>query len=70
MAFNFWSICFAAVIAVILVTFFIKETLPVERRQPFHLATTLRQFVTLFRAKRVFFYILASGFLLQECSLF
>lgn len=58
----FWSISFAAVIAVILVTLFIKETLPVERRQPFHLATTLRQFVTLFRAKRVFFYILASGF--------
>ncbi len=58
----FWSISIAAVIAVVLVAFFIKETLPVEKRQTFHVATTLRQFVTLFRAKRVFYYILASGF--------
>lgn len=58
----FWSISIAAVIAVVLVSFFIRETLPVEKRQPFHLGTTLRQFATLFRAKQVLFYILASSF--------
>lgn len=58
----FWSISIAAVIAVVLVSLFIRETLPVEKRQPFHLGTTLRQFATLFRAKQVLFYILASSF--------
>lgn len=62
MACHFWSISIAAVIAVILVSLFIRETLPVEKRQPFHLGNTLRQFATLFRAKQVLFYILASSF--------
>ncbi|MDR2242344.1 MAG: Bcr/CflA family multidrug efflux MFS transporter [Providencia alcalifaciens] len=58
----FWSIAIAAVIAVVLVSLFIRETLPVERRQKFHIGTTLRQFATLFRARQVLFYILASSF--------
>ncbi|ELX8379727.1 Bcr/CflA family multidrug efflux MFS transporter [Providencia vermicola] len=58
----FWSIAIAAVLAVILVSLFIRETLPVEKRQPFHLGNTLKQFATLFRAKQVLFYILASSF--------
>ncbi|PLN13934.1 Bcr/CflA family drug resistance efflux transporter, partial [Klebsiella pneumoniae] len=41
---------------------FIRETLPAERRQPFHLRTTLGNFATLFRHKRVLSYMLASGF--------
>lgn len=58
----FWSIAIAAVIAVVLVSLFIRETLPVERRQKFHIGATLRQFATLFRARQVLFYILASSF--------
>jgi DHA1 family bicyclomycin/chloramphenicol resistance-like MFS transporter len=42
--------------------FFISETLPVERRQKFSLRTTLGNFATLFRHKRVLSYMLASGF--------
>lgn len=41
---------------------FIRETLPAERRQPFHLRTTMGNFATLFRHKRVLSYMLASGF--------
>ena len=41
---------------------FIRETLPAERRQPFHLRTTLGNFATLFRHKRVLSYMLARGF--------
>ncbi|MTC59300.1 Bcr/CflA family multidrug efflux MFS transporter [Providencia rustigianii] len=58
----FWSIAIAAVIAVVLVSCFIRETLPAEKRQTFHIGTTLRQFATLFRARQVLFYILASSF--------
>lgn len=58
----FWSIALAVVIAVVLVSLFIRETLPVEKRQKFHIGTTLRQFATLFRARQVLFYILASSF--------
>jgi hypothetical protein len=48
---------------------FIRETLPAERRQPFHLRTTLGNFATLFRHKRVLSYMLASGFSFAGCSL-
>ncbi len=41
---------------------FIDETLPVERRQKFHVRTTLGNFASLFRHKRVLSYMLASGF--------
>nr|WP_269749522.1 Bcr/CflA family multidrug efflux MFS transporter [Xenorhabdus lircayensis] len=58
----FWSIAIAAVIAVALVAFFIKETLPKEKRHRFNLSTTLKQFVMLFRQRQVLCYILASGF--------
>ncbi|MCC8373479.1 MULTISPECIES: Bcr/CflA family multidrug efflux MFS transporter [Photorhabdus] len=58
----FWSIAVASVIAVFLVAFFIRETLPKEKRQKFHLRTTVSQFIMLFRQRRVFCYMLASGF--------
>ncbi|MEQ4776686.1 Bcr/CflA family multidrug efflux MFS transporter [Providencia huaxiensis] len=58
----FWSIAIAAVIAVVLVSCFVRETLPVAKRQKFHIGTTLRQLATLFRARQVLFYILASSF--------
>ncbi|PHM63674.1 Bcr/CflA family multidrug efflux MFS transporter [Xenorhabdus ishibashii] len=58
----FWSIALVAVITVALVVFFIEETLPKEKRQKFHLKTTVRQFVMLFRQRQVLCYILASGF--------
>ena len=58
----FWTIMIAALIAALLVLFFIRETLPKDRRQPFRLRIMLGQFVTLFRQKRVLCYMVASGF--------
>ncbi|OBU07709.1 Bcr/CflA family multidrug efflux MFS transporter [Morganella psychrotolerans] len=58
----FWTIMVAALIAAILVLFFIRETLPKERRQPFRMRTMLGQFVVLFRQKQVLCYMVASGF--------
>lgn len=58
----FWAISLAAVVTTVLVVTQIRETLPVEKRQKFNLRTTLRNFLSLFRHKRVFSYMLASGF--------
>ncbi|PHM45992.1 bicyclomycin/multidrug efflux system [Xenorhabdus mauleonii] len=58
----FWSIAIVSVIALALVAIFIRETLPKEKRQKFHLRTTMKQFVMLFRQRQVLCYILASGF--------
>ncbi len=58
----FWAISLAAVVTTVLVVTQIKETLPRDRRQKFHLRTTLGNFLSLFRHKRVFSYMLASGF--------
>ncbi|CDH19097.1 bicyclomycin/multidrug transport protein (MFS family) [Xenorhabdus bovienii str. kraussei Quebec] len=58
----FWSISIAGVITAFLVAFFIRETLPKERRQRFNLKTIFNQFAMLFRQRQVLFYILASGF--------
>ncbi|MDU6412341.1 MAG: Bcr/CflA family multidrug efflux MFS transporter [Yersiniaceae bacterium] len=58
----FWSMAGAALVAAVLVMLFIRETLPKERRQKFHLRTTVGNFASLFRHKRVFSYMLASGF--------
>ena len=58
----FWILAIAALLASLMIFFFISETLPVERRQPFHIRTTIGNFATLFRHKRVLSYMLASGF--------
>ena len=58
----FWILAIAALLASLMIFFFIKETLPVERRQKFRVRTTLGNFATLFRHKRVLSYMLASGF--------
>jgi len=58
----FWILAIAALLASLMIFFFISETLPVERRQPFRMRTTLGNFATLFRHKRVLSYMLASGF--------
>ncbi|BAE74844.1 bicyclomycin resistance protein [Sodalis glossinidius str. 'morsitans'] len=58
----FWTIGLAALVATGLVLVFIRETLPRERRQKFRLSTTIGNFGSLFRHKRVFSYMLASGF--------
>ncbi|MDX7985737.1 Bcr/CflA family multidrug efflux MFS transporter [Xenorhabdus sp. 12] len=58
----FWSIAIVSVIAFALVALCIRETLPKEKRQKFHLQTTMKQFVMLFRQRQVLCYILASGF--------
>jgi DHA1 family bicyclomycin/chloramphenicol resistance-like MFS transporter len=58
----FWILAIAALLASLMIFFFISETLPVERRQPFRIRTTLGNFATLFRHKRVLSYMLASGF--------
>lgn len=58
----FWILALVALLASLMIGLFIRETLPADRRQPFHLRTTLGNFATLFRHKRVLSYMLASGF--------
>ena len=58
----FWSIAIAAIIAAALIALYIPETLPKQHRQRFSLRVTFSQFISLFRARRVLCYILASGF--------
>ncbi|MEG6059879.1 Bcr/CflA family multidrug efflux MFS transporter [Enterobacter roggenkampii] len=58
----FWILALAALLASAMIFFFIDETLPVERRQKFHIRTTISNFASLFRHKRVLSYMLASGF--------
>lgn len=58
----FWILALAALLASAMIFFFIDETLPVDRRQKFHIRTTIGNFVSLFRHKRVLSYMLASGF--------
>ncbi|HDT1099380.1 TPA: Bcr/CflA family multidrug efflux MFS transporter [Enterobacter asburiae] len=58
----FWIVALAALLASAMIFFFIDETLPVERRQKFHIRTTIGNFASLFRHKRVLSYMLASGF--------
>ncbi len=58
----FWILAIAALLASAMIFFFIDETLPVERRQKFHIRTTMGNFASLFRHKRVLSYMLASGF--------
>ncbi|EPC4299380.1 Bcr/CflA family multidrug efflux MFS transporter [Cronobacter sakazakii] len=58
----FWILAVLALLACAMIFFLIRETLPVERRQKFHFRTTLGNFATLFRHKRVLSYMLASGF--------
>ena len=58
----FWILAIAALLASVMIFVFIDETLPVERRQKFHIRTTLGNFASLFRHKRVLSYMLASGF--------
>ena len=58
----FWVLAVAAVIGFLLVTFAIKESLPADKRQPLHLRTILSNFIILFRNKKVFSLMMASGF--------
>lgn len=59
---TFWVLSATAVLAVIFVKVFIPETLKKENRQPFQLITTVRNFVSLFRHRRVIGYMMASAF--------
>lgn len=58
----FWITALAALLASAMIFFFIDETLPAEHRQKFHIRTTIGNFASLFRHKRVLSYMLASGF--------
>ncbi|NBF85146.1 Bcr/CflA family multidrug efflux MFS transporter [Enterobacter cloacae] len=58
----FWILALAALLASAMIFFFIDETLAVGRRQKFHIRTTMGNFASLFRHKRVLSYMLASGF--------
>ena len=58
----FWILALVALLASAMIFFFIDETLAVERRQKFHIRTTMGNFASLFRHKRVLSYMLASGF--------
>lgn len=58
----FWILALAAILSSVLVFTMVKETLPPERRHPFHIRTTIGNFAVLFRHKRVISYILAGSF--------
>lgn len=58
----FWFLALMALLASGMIWFLIHETLPPERRQKFHLRTTMGNFASLFRHKRALSYMLASGF--------
>lgn len=58
----FWILALAAILSTALVLTMVKETLPPERRHPFHIRTTMSNFVKLFRHKQVLSYILAGSF--------
>lgn len=58
----FWILALAALLASAMIFFFIDETLPAEHRQKYHIRTTIGNFASLFRHKRVLSYMLASGF--------
>ncbi len=58
----FWILMMLALLAAVMIFFLVAETLPPERRQRFHFHTTLVNFASLFRHKRVLSYMLASGF--------
>ena len=58
----FWILALAALLASAMIFFLIDETLPAEHRQKFHIRTTIGNFASLFRHKRVLSYMLASGF--------
>jgi len=58
----FWMMSIAALVASVLVMLYIRETLPPGLRHKFSLRTTIGNFGSLFRHKRVFSYMLASGF--------
>lgn len=58
----FWILALAALLASAMIFFFIDETLPAEHRQKFHIRTTIGNFASLFRHKRMLSYMLASGF--------
>lgn len=62
LALHLLDLALAAILASAMIFFLIKETLPPERRQPFHIRTTIGNFAALFRHKRVLSYMLASGF--------
>lgn len=62
LALHLLDLAVAAILASAMIFFLIKETLPPERRQPFHIRTTIGNFAALFRHKRVLSYMLASGF--------
>ena len=68
LACHLWILALVALLASLMIGLFIRETLPAERRQPFHLRTTLGNFATLFRHERVLSYMLASGLASRECS--
>ena len=65
----FWILAVAALLASAMIAF-ISETLPPERRQKFHIRTTLGNFATLFRHKRVLSYMLEAVSASPGCSRF
>lgn len=58
----FWVLSAVALVAVVMVKFCIPETLQKQNRQTFNFMTTLRNFASLFRHRRVISYMLASAF--------
>lgn len=58
----FWALSITALLAVVFVKVCIPETLHKDNRQKFHFMTTLRNFASLFRHRRVISYMLSSAF--------
>lgn len=59
---SFLVLAITAILTMILVITSIPETLKKENRQRFHFMTTIRNFVSLFRHRRVIGYMMASAF--------
>lgn len=58
----FWALAIAVLFVAIMVVFFIPETTLKENRNRFHLSTTIRQFISLLRYRKIFFYMLSGAF--------
>ena len=58
----FWVLAVFAMIIIVAVAMKIPETLPVERRLPFHLGSTLRNYVKMLTTKQAVGLIFCSGF--------
>lgn len=58
----FALLCILSLVIILCLSFGLKESLPIERRQPFHLGVILNNYLTIFKNKKAFGAILAQNF--------